>query len=277
MKLTLGFSTCPNDTFIFDAMVHGKIDTEGLTFDVILSDVEDLNRKAFGHTIQVTKLSFHAFPYVAGNYILLNAGSALGRKNGPLLISKSPFSYAEISQKKIAIPGKYTTANLLFSIFFPGAFEKQEYVFSEIEGALIKGEADAGVIIHENRFTYEQKGLIKLADLGEMWENQTGMPIPLGGIAADKSLPADVLQKVDRVLRKSVAFALENPGSSSGFVKENAKELDDHVIRQHINLYVNDFTLNLGEVGKQAIVLFFREAVKRNIIPELPGDYFMKS
>jgi 1,4-dihydroxy-6-naphthoate synthase len=277
MRITLGFSTCPNDTFIFDAMIHGKIDTEGLAFDVILSDVENLNRMAFEGLIQVTKLSFHAFPFVAQKYTLLHAGSALGRKNGPLLISKALIEAQDLPLKVIAIPGKFTTANLLFSIFYPNALKKSEFVFSEIEEALLEGVADAGVIIHENRFTYQQKGLKLIADLGEMWEKYSGFPIPLGGIAADKSLGTEVICKIDRVLKRSVAFALANPGSSTGFVKENAKELSELVIRQHINLYVNEFTVDLGEEGRKAVSLFFREAQNRKLIPELPEEYFITS
>jgi 1,4-dihydroxy-6-naphthoate synthase len=277
MKLTLGFSTCPNDTFIFDAMVHGKIDTEGLAFDVILSDVENLNKMAFGHAIQVTKLSYHAFAFVADKYVLLNAGSALGRKNGPLLISRVPVPSEELASKIIAIPGKYTTANMLFSIFYPQVLQKREFVFSEIEQALLDGVVDAGVIIHENRFTYQEKGLKLHADLGELWERETGLPIPLGGIAADKSLPGEVIRKIDRVLKRSVTFAMDHPDSSSDFVKENAKELNESVIRQHINLYVNDYTVDLGKEGKQAVGMFFTEAGKRRIIPELPSEFFIKS
>ncbi len=277
MKLTLGFSTCPNDTFIFDAMIHGKVDTEGLTFDVTMTDVEELNRKAFSHDIQVTKLSYHAFAYVASNYLLLSTGSALGRKNGPLLISKNPGIPGKMDLNCVAIPGKYTTANLLFSLFYPEVKEKREYLFSDIEDALLKGETDAGVIIHENRFTFEKRGLHKLDDLGERWENETSLPIPLGGIAADNSLPLEILIKLDRVLKKSVLYALENPGASAGFVKENAKEMDDEVIRKHISLYVNNFTVNLGVEGERAIRSFFDKAMLLNLIPEIPLHYFLKS
>lgn len=276
MVLSLGISPCPNDTFIFDALIHGKVDTEGLTFDVCMTDVEELNRKAFEHSIQVTKLSFHAYPFVAENYSLLNSGSALGRKNGPLLISRNVRSINNINEQRIAIPGKYTTANLLFSIFFPGAKNKHEFIFSGIEGALLNNEADAGVIIHENRFTFEKKGLFKLADLGELWESKTGFPIPLGGIAVDNSLPLHIRQRVDRVLKRSVLFARQFPDSSLDFVKKNSQELDMDIIKKHIDLYVNDFTIDLGDTGKEAIRILYRIAHELQIIPSLTGNYFLE-
>jgi 1,4-dihydroxy-6-naphthoate synthase len=276
MRLSLGISSCPNDTFIFDALIHGKVDTEGLTFDVCMTDVEDLNRKAAERSIQITKLSFHAFFYVSENYTLLNSGSALGRKNGPLLISKNVRNTEDINALRIAIPGKYTTANLLFSIFFPEALHKQEFIFSDIEGALLNNEADAGVIIHENRFTFEKRGLVKLADLGDLWESKTGFPIPLGGIAVDNSLPLSIQQKVDRVLKRSVRYAIEFPDSSADFVKKNARELEMDIIRKHIELYVNNFTEDLGETGKEAIRVLYQIAGEKRVIPVLSGNYFLK-
>jgi 1,4-dihydroxy-6-naphthoate synthase len=275
MRLSLGISSCPNDTFIFDALIHGKVDTEGLAFDVCMTDVEDLNRKAFNRSIQVTKLSFHAFAYAAENYTLLNSGSALGRKNGPLLISKSARNTEDIHLLRIAIPGKYTTANLLFSIFFPEAWNKQEYIFSDIEGVLLNNDADAGVIIHENRFTFEKRGLVKLADLGDLWESKTGFPIPLGGIAVDNSLPLAIQQKVDRVVKRSVRYAIEFPESSAGFVKKNAQELEMEIIKRHIDLYVNDFTVDLAETGKDAIRVLYQIAGEKRVLPVLSGDYFL--
>jgi len=275
MKLSLGISPCPNDTFVFDALIHGKVDTEGLTFDVIMTDVEELNRKAFEHSIQVTKLSFHAFAYAAKNYSLLQSGSALGRKNGPLLISKNAGNTENLHEWRIAIPGKYTTAHLLFSIFFPDAMQKKEFLFSDIEGALLDNEADAGVIIHENRFTFEKKGLVKLADLGDLWESFTGFPIPLGGIAVDNSLPLATRQKVDRVMKRSVRYARAFPGSSVDFVRKNAQELEMDVIKKHIDLYVNDFTEDLGEIGQEAIRVLYRIAGEKQVIPYLMGNIFL--
>ncbi len=275
MQLTLGFSTCPNDTFIFDAMIHQKVDTEGLQFNVILSDVEELNRNAFGGTIDITKLSYHAFAYIANNYKLLTSGSALGYKNGPLLISKHKIYPDEVADIKIAIPGKYTTANLLFSIVYPHLKEKKEYLFSDIEDAILDGEVDAGLIIHENRFTYEKKGLKKIIDLGEDWENKTKNPIPLGGIVIHRKFDIETQQKVNRVLRRSVEFALKNPNSSYVYVKKYAQNLNDEVIKKHIDLYVNNFTADLGAEGKNAVETLFKKAEKLNLVNSAPKDIFV--
>ncbi len=273
MRLTLGLSTCPNDTFIFDALVNGKIDNEGLLIDVIMTDVEELNRKAVAHSIDITKLSYHAYAYVAHQYTLLNAGSAMGRGNGPLLISRNRYDEGDVKNLKIAIPGLLTTANLLFMIFYPEALHKKEYLFSDIEEALLSGEADAGVIIHENRFTYRKKGLNRIADLGNKWEKATGMPIPLGGIVADRRLPLLVRQKFDRLLHKSVVYALEHPESSADFVKKYSNDLNDSVIRKHINLYVNNFTAGLGDEGRKAVTDLFRIAEEKKIIPAVPDGF----
>lgn len=275
MQLNLGFSTCPNDTFIFDAMVHKKVDTEGLEFQLVLADVEELNRNAFEGEIDITKLSYHAYAHVSNKYKLLNSGSALGYKNGPLLISKRKISLGEISNLKIAIPGKYTTANLLFSIVFPKAINKKEYLFSSIEDAILNHEVDAGVIIHENRFTYKTKGLNKIIDLGEDWEEKTHSPIPLGGIVIHRKFDEKTQQKVNRVLKRSIEFAFENPKSSYSFVKKYAQELDDIVIEKHIKLYVNQFTADLGEEGKKAVETLFAKATQTKIIPSLPKDLFV--
>ena len=275
MQLTLGFSTCPNDTFIFDAMIHQKVDTEGLKFDVFLADVEELNRNAFAGTIDITKLSYHAFAHIANSYKLLTSGSALGYKNGPLLISKRKIYPDEVSEIKVAIPGKYTTANILFSIVYPNVKEKREYLFSDIEDAILDGEVDAGVIIHENRFTYEKKGLKKIIDLGEDWENKTKKPIPLGGIAIHRKFDNAIQQKVNRVLKRSVEFALENPNSSYRYVKKYAQELNDGVIKKHIDLYVNNFTVDLGTEGKNAVETLFEIANKENIIATVTNDIFV--
>ncbi|MBI2269333.1 MAG: 1,4-dihydroxy-6-naphthoate synthase [Bacteroidetes bacterium] len=267
--LTLGFSPCPNDCFIFDAMIHGKIDTEDLVFDVTMTDVENLNKKAFEGTIDITKLSYHAYAYLTDKYALLNSGSALGKGCGPLLISKFQVSNlkSQISNLKIAIPGKYTTANLLFSLAYPNAKNKVEMVFSEIEDAVLNGRVDAGVIIHENRFTYEAKGLKKIIDLGEYWEQHTQYPIPLGGIVVNRRIDKPIQQKINRVLRKSIEYAFANPADSRAFVKANAQEMSDEVIQKHIDLYVNNYTIELGKEGKKAIHLLFEEIKKLGIVP----------
>jgi 1,4-dihydroxy-6-naphthoate synthase len=277
MKLTLGFSPCPNDTFIFDAMVHGRIDTEGLEFDYFLADVEELNKKALAAEVDITKMSYHAYAYVSQNYLILDAGSALGFRNGPLVISKRKIRAENLSTSRIAIPGKYTTANLLFSIAWPDAINKTEYLFSDIEEALLKEEVDAGLIIHETRFTYYKRGLHKIADLGEYWEKLTGMPIPLGAIVIKRSLPFDVSVKVNRILRRSLEYAYKDSFASYDFVTSNAKEMDRTVMNNHIKLFVNEFTLNLGEKGKEAINTLFRKASESGVIPSLPGKIFLVS
>jgi 1,4-dihydroxy-6-naphthoate synthase len=251
------------------------VDTEGLEFEPVLADVEELNRNAFAGKIDITKLSYHAFAYVAENYNLLTSGSALGYKNGPLLISKRKIYNDEVTGLKVAIPGKYTTANLLFSIVFPSVNEKKEYLFSDIEEAILDGEVDAGVIIHENRFTYEKRGLKKIIDLGEDWEEKTKNPIPLGGIVINRKFDAQLQQKVNRVMKRSVEFALANPGSGYGFVKNYAQELNDDVIQKHIGLYVNTFTLDLGEKGKNAVKTLLKRAADEDIIKHVEHDIFV--
>jgi len=275
MKLTLGFSTCPNDTYIFDAMVHGRIDTEGIDFELTMTDVEELNRHAFAAEIDITKLSYHAYAYIADSYLLLNSGSALGYQNGPLLISKYKVYPDEINNLKIAIPGKHTTANLLLSIAYPDHKNKKEYLFSDIEDVVLSGEMDAGLIIHENRFTYQQKGLKKVIDLGEFWETKTGMAIPLGGIVVNRKLPKEIQQKVDRIMKRSVEFAFENPKISYPFVKHHAQAMDDKVMQSHIELYVNEFTSDLGTDGRKAVETLYREATALGVIPKMREDIFV--
>ncbi len=277
MKLTLGFSPCPNDTFIFDAMVHGRIDTEGLEFDYFLADVEELNRKALASEVDITKMSYHAYAYAAQNYLILDSGSALGHRNGPLLISKRIINPSDLADKRIAIPGKYTTANLLFSIAWPDAVNKIEYLFSDIEDALLKDEVDAGLIIHETRFTYYKRGLNKIADMGEYWEKLTGLPIPLGAIVINRNIPEDIAQKVNRILRRSLEYAYRDSFASYDFVSGNAKEMDSTVMNNHIKLFVNEYTLNLGNKGKEAINELFRIAGEKGVIPALPGRIFLTS
>jgi 1,4-dihydroxy-6-naphthoate synthase len=277
MKLTLGFSPCPNDTFIFDAMVHGRIDTEGLEFDYMLADVEELNRKAFAGDLDITKMSFYAYVYAVHNYLILDSGSALGHRNGPLLISKNKMDPSKLAKARIAIPGKFTTANMLLSIAWPEAVNKIEYLFSSIEEALLKDEVDAGLIIHETRFTYHKKGLRKIADMGEFWEKLTGLPIPLGTIAVNRRLPEDIALKVNRIIRRSLEYAYHDSLASYDFVVANAKEMDSTVMNNHIKLFVNKFTMNLGRDGKKAISELFRIAAEKGIIPLLPDRIFLTS
>jgi 1,4-dihydroxy-6-naphthoate synthase len=270
MAFSLAFSPCPNDCFIFDAIVNKRIDLEGLEFEIILGDVETLNRNAFAGNIDITKLSYHAYAYCTENYILLDAGSALGRNCGPLLISKGKISADEIAEGdfSIAIPGKYTTANFLLSLAFPKALDKTELVFSEIENAVAEEKFDAGLIIHENRFTYEAKGLKKIIDLGEYWESTTKSPIPLGGIVAKRSLGMDVIKKINRVLKKSVEFAFQNPKASLPYVREHAQEMSEEVMYKHIDLYVSQFSVDLGKEGRKAVTTLFKKAKENGVIPE---------
>jgi len=276
-KLTLGFSPCPNDCFIFDAMIHHKIDTEGLEFDVLMGDVETLNQKAFKGELDITKLSFHAFAHLTSIYNLLNAGSAIGKGCGPLLVGRAELGERgwENDNSKIAIPGKYTTANFLLSLAFPDAKNKTEMVFSKIEDAVLNKEVDLGLIIHENRFTYEQKGLKKIIDLGEWWETQTQLPIPLGGIVVKKSISKEMQLKVDKILRKSVEYAFANPKSSLEFVKQHAQEMSEDVMYKHIDLYVNNYSIDLAEEGRNAIKRMFNIAKEKNIINKIKEDIFL--
>lgn len=254
MHLTLGFSPCPNDTFIFDALVNHKIDTEGLSFEVVLEDVQTLNQWAMEGKLDLSKISYGVLPLVLNQYKVLNSGGALGMGVGPLLISKDPALKPEdISKLAIAIPGKNTTAHLLFSLAYPDALNKSFHVFHEIEDLVVNGKADAGVIIHENRFTYQQKGLHQLLDLGNYWEKQTGVPIPLGGIVAHNRLIDSIAIQTDRLIRKSVEYAFDHYPHISDYVRQHAQEMNEQVMKQHIDLYVNDFSIDLGSTGKKAV------------------------
>lgn len=253
MKLTLGFSPCPNDTFIFDALVNQKIDTGGLTFDVVLEDVETLNQWALEGKLDITKLSFPAFFKSAQQYVLLESGSALGKGVGPLLISRKDNPAPDVTKSRIAIPGFNTTANLLLSFAYPDASLKTPMIFSAIEDAVVSGETDLGLIIHENRFTYQDKGLYKVLDLGEYWENKMKVPIPLGGIAAKRSLGTALIQQVSQLIRKSLEHAFAQYPEVTGYVKAHSQTMSEQVMRQHIDLYVNNYSLQLGDEGHTAI------------------------
>ncbi len=277
MRLSLGFSPCPNDCFMFDAIVHRRIDLEGLEFIPRLADVEALNRSAFACAADVTKLSYHAYAYCADDYVLLDSGSALGRGCGPLLISRRPVAREEVAAGalRIAIPGKHTTANFLFGLAFPDANDRTELVFSEIEDAVVGGRYDAGLVIHENRFTYEAKGLRKIVDLGEFWEETTGTPIPLGGIVVRRSLPDEVKRTVNRVLRRSVEYAFAHRDASLPYVRAHAQSMSDDVMYKHIDLYVNQFSVDLGEEGRRAVAVLFERANALGIIPVSTKEIFV--
>jgi 1,4-dihydroxy-6-naphthoate synthase len=259
LKFKLGFSPCPNDTFIFDALVNRKIDTEGFSFEAILEDVETLNQWTLQSKLDITKLSFPAFFQSIANYALLHSGSALGKGVGPLLITrnKNLLSPEDINKASIALPGKNTTANLLFSFAYPSAQQKQFMIFSAIEEAVLSGKADLGVIIHENRFTYGQKGLHKVVDLGEYWETKMNAPIPLGGIAIKRTIDPAIALKVNGLIRKSLDYAFTQYPVINAYIKEHSQEMSEEVMRQHIELYVNNYSLDLGDDGKKAIEVLF--------------------
>jgi 1,4-dihydroxy-6-naphthoate synthase len=253
MKVSLGFSPCPNDTFIFDALVNRKIDTGPFEFDVVLEDVQTLNRWAMEGKLDISKISYGVWPLVQKNYSLLDSGGALGRGVGPLLISKDNILLRDINQLTIAIPGEQTTANLLFTMAFPEAKRKKFMIFSQIESAVLDGKVDCGVIIHENRFTYMQRGLVKQMDLGEYWEQKTKSPIPLGGIVMRNTFTAEERAEVERLVRDSVAFAEAYYPDLSDYVTQHSQEMQESVMRQHIDLYVNQFSLSLGDEGRHAV------------------------
>jgi len=258
-------------------MVHGRIDTEGLTFDVRLLDIDALNAAALAGEFDATKLSFHAYPYCADNYVLLDAGSALGNGCGPLLISKREIPQSEVAAGgvRIAIPGRLTTANFLCGLAFPQAQDKTPIVFSDIEPAVLDGRFDAGLIIHENRFTYAAKGLKKIIDLGEFWEGETGAPIPLGGIVVRRALSDGVQPAVNRVMRRSVEFAFAHPEASLPYVRAHAQEMSEEVMYKHIDLYVNQYSVNLGSEGRRAIELMFARANAVGIVPDVAAPLFL--
>lgn len=275
-KLTLGFSSCPNDTFIFDAMIHHKIDTEGLEFELIIADVEELNKRAFEAELDITKISFNAFTRLTNQYILLDSGAALGENCGPLIIANEKMPIAALNSKKIAIPGVNTTANLLMTFSFPQAENKIEMLFSDIENAVIEGKVDAGLIIHESRFTYQDKGLIKLADIGEIWETKTGTPTPLGGIIAQRNLGNELLEKINRVLRRSVEFAFKNPKSGLEFIRLHSQEMSEEVMYKHIELYVNEHSISLGNSGRKSVEKLFEIAFELGLIDEIADKIFLE-
>lgn len=291
MKLTLGFSPCPNDTFIFDALIHHKIDTEGLEFEVQYQDVETLNQQAFRGTLDITKLSYHAFAYAAKDYELLDAGSALGFGVGPLLIAKDEELAARLqtlldskgeltaddTKLRVGIPGKYTTANFLLGLALPALQDKVALVFSDIERALLEERIDLGLIIHENRFTYQDKGLHKVVDLGDYWERTTGSPIPLGGIVIKRSLDPQLKLRINDMIRKSVQYAFAHPKSSADYIRSHAQEMEEEVMYKHIELYVNHYSENLGVEGRRAIQQMFDKALDLKIIPSVAQPLFLTS
>ena len=274
ITLKIGFSPCPNDTFIFDALVNQKMDTGNLHFEPVLEDVQTLNQWALEGKLPVTKLSYGVLPLVTDRYKLLNSGSALGSGVGPLLIAKDMLNAQDVNQQTIAIPGKNTTAHLLFSLAFPAAGRKEFLRYDEVENFVLEGKG-LGVIIHENRFTYEAKGLKKIMDLGTYWEQTVGTAIPLGGIVIDKNLPLDVQKQTENLIKQSTALSFEHYPKLSEFITKNAQEMSEDVMRKHINLYVNDFTLQLGEEGKKAVRALMQVYATLNNGKAIPNDFFV--
>ena len=270
-SVSLGYSPCPNDTFIFYAMIHGKIDTGGLSFNEVLLDVETLNRKALNAEIDITKISYAAYGHLRDRYALLRSGGALGKGCGPLVVAKHEFSMEDLRNRRIAIPGRLTTAYLLLQLFdssfilHPSSLV--EMPFHKIMDAVANEEVDAGLIIHESRFTYPSYGLKQLVDLGEWWEEDTGLPIPLGCIIARRSLGDDLNSRIDRTVRQSVEYAFSKRNEPMTYIKEHSQELSDHVINQHIDLYVNNFSIDIGREGEKAVSALILRAEAAGIIP----------
>ncbi|MEJ7611692.1 MAG: 1,4-dihydroxy-6-naphthoate synthase [Ferruginibacter sp.] len=251
--ISIGFSPCPNDTFIFDALVNKKIDTGNLQFEPVLEDVQTLNSWAIAGKLPVTKLSYGVLPIVTETYQLLNSGGALGRGVGPLLITKDRIAPEEINALPVAIPGENTTAHLLFSLAYPLALNKVFLRYDEIENFVLAGNGP-GVIIHENRFTYADKGLQMITDLGDHWEKETGHPIPLGGIVIKRSMQPIIQKQVDLLIRESIQYAFSNYPELSDYIRDHSQEMSEAVMRKHIDLYVNDFSLDPGASGKAAVI-----------------------
>ncbi|HDH05145.1 MAG TPA: 1,4-dihydroxy-6-naphthoate synthase [Nitrospirae bacterium] len=278
-SVSLGYSPCPNDTFIFYAMIHGKIESENLEFKEILLDVETLNRKALDIELDLTKISYHAFGHLREKYCLLRAGGALGRGCGPLVISKNEYTMEELRNKKIAVPGKLTTAYLLLQLydsnFSMHPSNLLEMPFHEIIDAVAGDKVDAGLIIHESRFTFPSYGLKEIIDLGQWWEKETGLPIPLGGIIAKRSLGRDINKKINKILRQSVEYAFSNRDEPMNYIKEHSQELSDDVINRHINLYVNDDSVDIGQEGERAVIELLSRAEEAGIIPKVKQPVFV--
>jgi len=278
MTLTLGFSPCPNDTFIFDALVNSKINTGGLQFDVVLEDVQTLNKWALQGKLDITKLSYGVLPLVLEQYIVLNSGSALGSGVGPLLIKNEKLIINNVEEYLIAIPGEHTTAHLLFSLAYPEAKNKIFLRYDEIENFVLEGKG-LGVIIHENRFTYADKGLQKITDLGDYWEKETGKSIPLGGIVVKRSVDSTVKLQVDALIRKSIEYAYVNHCKElTDYVKKHSQEMSEAVMRQHIDLYVNNYSISLGQTGKDAVRKLLQVFQNTHALYKVPvTDVFLES
>ncbi|WP_305042222.1 1,4-dihydroxy-6-naphthoate synthase [Geoalkalibacter sp.] len=273
--LSLGYSPCPNDTFIFYALTHGRVSLPGVRIQERLEDVETLNLLARQGLLDLTKISYHALGHLRHSYALLRSGGALGRGCGPLVVARSALSMAELRGKRIAIPGRLTTANLLLQLHGQGYENLAVMPFDQILAAVAAGRVDAGVIIHESRFTYAAQGLVAVADLGAWWEGETGLPIPLGAILARRDLGAALIHQVDEGIRRSLEYAFAHPQEPRAYMRAHAQELADPVMESHIALYVNDFSRDLGAEGEAAIRQLFRRAEARGLIPPCPLPLFV--
>lgn len=277
MNLSLAISTCPNDTFIFDAIVNNRIELGLLSFSLSLADIDVLNAMAEKSEPDIVKISYATYPFVSESYQMLTSGGALGKGVGPLVISKRKIYPDELPYVAIAIPGLRTTANLLFSIFYPSTTNKKVYLFSDIEEAILSNEVDAGVIIHENRFTYQLKRLQRIVDLGELWEKSTNLPIPLGGIAVKRSIPFEAKKQLQLIVKNSVEYAFANPNDSKKFVSQHAQELDSVTIQKHIDLYVNSYSVELGQNGTEAVSALWQKAASVGFCPVPMQNCFVVS
>ncbi len=271
-KINIAFSPCPNDTYMFAALVNGWIDCGNYAFNPMIEDIEQLNIRSGNESADVLKMSVARFASVSERFHLLHSGNAVGRGCGPLLVGKRIPAFEELSEMRIAVPGKRTTANMLLGMFFPHVHRKSEIIFSEIENEILKNNFDAGVIIHESRFTYSYRGLLKIADLGELWEQETGMPLPLGCMAVKKSLSEKTKFETENLIRKSIRFAFDHPETVMPYVRLHAQEMDEQVMKQHIRLYVNEFSVDLGKEGKRAVDLILEKAAALRIVSPAPGN-----
>lgn len=271
--IRVGLSPCPNDTFLFHALLEGLVEVPGLRFEPVFDDVEALNQRAERGELEVTKASFHAYGHLRHAYRLLASGAALGRGCGPLLVERADAPRADLSTARVAIPGRWTSAALLLRLWMPGLDPQRLEVmtFDRILRAVATGDAEAGLIIHESRFTYHEHGLRARQDLGLWWEETRGLPIPLGGILARRSLDEETFRRIERGIRRSVVHARAHPESSRAFVREHAQELSDDVTSQHIGLYVNDFTVDLGDEGRRAVDDLLHAAEEAGIVPSVPS------
>ncbi|CAN5735042.1 1,4-dihydroxy-6-naphthoate synthase [soil metagenome] len=272
-RLTLGFSPCPNDTFIFHALVHDLIPSGGLTWEPHLEDVETLNQLALAAELDVTKVSYGAVPYLLDRYVLLRSGGALGRGCGPLLVARDGVTLSSLQNARIAVPGRLTTANMLMRLALPGLSPGVETIYSDIMPAVANGEADAGLIIHESRFTYHEYGLVQLIDLGEWWERDTGAAIPLGGILARRSLGEGRIRRIEGLIRDSVDHAFHDPAASAEYMSRHAHEMDPSVMRKHVELYVNELSRDLGDEGEAAVRQLLARAAAGGLAPESPEPF----